>query len=255
MPHSQHGRRRVTDAVAADGDAHGSIRKGESDTVLPRELMTRRGVPVRAPHKAAREPIQCWAVAAKVELGAPSGSADTGVVGGNERWPQRFVFTDAGKLQRGQHNRMPTLIGPPMSFPQHPVGCAHPGCRRPDRCPPVPRHQQATVREGRRVTPHRQHIRRSRPGPATSAVVTGGDLLPAMRPFAKTSVPYEVSQVKGDHDERRNVVRFDTVSESRSAAAVSRRCSRGRKDLRHAGAGPAPGAAGSRRGRRARRDP
>ena len=136
MPHSQHGRRRVTDAVAADGDAHGSIRKGESDTVLPRELMTRRGVPVRAPHKAAREPIQCWAVAAKVELGAPSGSADTGVVGGNERWPQRFVFTDAGKLQRGQHNRMPTLIGPPMSFPQHPVGCAHPGCRRPDRCPP-----------------------------------------------------------------------------------------------------------------------
>ena len=192
---------------------------------------------------------------AKGELGAPSGSADTGVIGSDKRWPRRFVVTDAVKLQRCQHDRLPTLIGPPMSFPQHPVGCAHPGWRRPDRCPTVPRHHQATVREGRRVTPHRQRIRRSRPGPATSAVVMAGDRLPAMRPLAKPSVPYEVSQVKGDHDERRNVVRFDTVSESRSAAAVSRRCSRGRKDLRHAGAGPAPGAAGSRRGRRARRDP
>ena len=63
MPHSQHGCRRVT--VAVDGDAHGSIRKGKSDMVLPQELMTRRGLPVRAPHNAARERIQCWAVAAR----------------------------------------------------------------------------------------------------------------------------------------------------------------------------------------------
>jgi len=77
MPHSQHGCRRETVAVAADGDAHGSIRKGKSDMVLPQELMTRRGVPVRAPHNAARERIQCWAVAARKansahRLGAPA---------------------------------------------------------------------------------------------------------------------------------------------------------------------------------------